>query len=198
MGLLIIPSIYLRSNSSFFLALAASRGWPDLKPSFHFHFFGCKILTNEKILDPEKMFNLFSSGYSDGLITFAMDDVTGKINPVGHSPIRENTSFAVVDNDHTAAYFVHEVDNFERSGAISRWKFQSESGFESAEEVSSLGNGTCHITIMIQVCLFLKNIKQSVWQWKEIAKKYSFGLVYASLQVHSNYATSCDKCVYCK
>ena len=104
--------------------------------------------------DFPKMFNLLTSGYSDQLLTFTIDDVTGKIAPAGQHLSRENASFAVIDDDREAAYFVHEVDNFEHSGAISRRNFGlSGSGFgaDPVQTVSSRGNGTCHVTIMIQV-----------------------------------------------
>ena len=100
------------------------------------------------------MFNFLTSGYSDQLLTFTFDDVTGKILPAGQFLVRENASFAAVDDERSAVYFAHEVDDFEESGAISRWNFGLPgSGLDGAvaETVSSRGNGTCHITIMIQV-----------------------------------------------
>ena len=74
------------------------------------------------------MFHLFSSGYSDQLLTFSMNDVTGKLNLIGQTKIGENASFGLVDNNDNngsnSLYLVHETDNynnqFENSGAISR------------------------------------------------------------------------------
>ena len=75
------------------------------------------------------MYTLFSSGYSDQLLSFSMDDVSGKLNLTGQTKIGENASFGMISNNTKTSdvYFVHETENFENkfinSGAVSRWEF---------------------------------------------------------------------------
>ena len=69
------------------------------------------------------MYTLFSSGYSDQLLSFSMDDVSGKLNLTGQTKIGESASFGMISNTNDV-YFVHETENFENkflnSGAVSR------------------------------------------------------------------------------
>jgi hypothetical protein len=44
------------------------------------------------------MYNLITTGYSDQLMTFRMDDITGKVNTMGQMKIGENASFGLVNN----------------------------------------------------------------------------------------------------
>ena len=54
--------------------------------------------------DFPKMFNLLTSGYSDQLLTFTFDDVTGKIAPAGqHLTERPPTSFTKLTTSNTLA-----------------------------------------------------------------------------------------------
>ena len=70
------------------------------------------------------MYNVFTTGYSNKIIWYAVDEASSSITFQGDSEIEPNLSFASVDNVHKNIYFVHEVgkyENFSHSAAVSRW-----------------------------------------------------------------------------
>ena len=74
-------------------------------------------------LDGES-FKIFTSGYSDHLLSYTVDRETNEVvfdKPIDVEP---NFSFGHVSKTYNSIYFVHEVNDYDgnsNTGAVSRW-----------------------------------------------------------------------------
>ena len=73
----------------------------------------------------EKMiYNIFTTGYSNQMIWYKVDEEHHEISSQVTSEIEPNLSFGAVDEVNSCIYFVHEVGkygNFSNNGAVSRY-----------------------------------------------------------------------------
>ena len=88
--------------------------------------FGPKSNINNQnvfFLDGESL-KIFTSGYSDHLLSYSVDKETHHIvfdKPIDVEP---NFSFGHVSKTYNSIYFVHEVNDYDgnpNTGAVSRW-----------------------------------------------------------------------------
>ena len=75
---------------------------------------------------------MFTSGYSDELLHFNVNEDTHTVSYVDSWKVESNFSFGHVSDKFSSIYFIHEVTEYEgtpNSGAVSRWKIdEGESG----------------------------------------------------------------------
>ena len=73
----------------------------------------------------EKMiYSIFTTGYSNQIIWYKVDEEHLEISSQVTSEIEPNLSFGAVDEVNSCIYFVHEVGkygNFSNNGAVSRY-----------------------------------------------------------------------------
>ena len=84
------------------------------------------------ITDPGS-YNIFTTGYSDKIIWYSVNEAQSEVSILGQSTIEPNLSFGAVDHANKNIYFVHEVQNYTNiepkwtnSGAVSRWTLSNE------------------------------------------------------------------------
>ena len=80
--------------------------------------------------------SMFTSGYSDELLHFNVNEDTHSVSYVDSWKVESNFSFGHVSDKFSSIYFIHEVTEYEgtpNSGAVSRWKID---GGESAAKVN--------------------------------------------------------------
>ena len=76
---------------------------------------------------------MFTSGYSDELLNFDINEDTHSVTYVDSWKVESNFSFGHVSDKFSSIYFIHEVTEYEgafymnmnmkpNSGAVSRWK----------------------------------------------------------------------------
>ena len=71
------------------------------------------------------MTQMFTSGYSDELLHFTVNEDTHSISYVDSWKVESNFSFGYVSDKFSSLYFIHEVSEYEgtpNSGAVSRWQ----------------------------------------------------------------------------
>ena len=71
------------------------------------------------------MTQMFTSGYSDELLHFTVNEDTHSISYVDSWKVESNFSFGHVSDKFSSLYFIHEVSEYEgtpNSGAVSRWQ----------------------------------------------------------------------------
>ena len=76
----------------------------------------------------QTMLNMFTSGYSDELLHFAVNEDTHHVSYVESWKVESNFSFGHVSDKFSSIYFIHEVTEYEgtpNSGAVSRWKIDA-------------------------------------------------------------------------
>ena len=79
------------------------------------------------------MYRIFTTGYSNKIVWYTVNEDTLKIEFQGDSEIESNLSFGAVDEVHNSIYFVHEekqYGNFTNNGAVSRWTIKNSNGGE--------------------------------------------------------------------
>ena len=81
------------------------------------------------IIAERTMYNIFTTGYSNKIIWYNVDEANSKVTFQGDSEIEPNLSFGAVDEVNNGIYFAHEVGNyknFTNSGVVSRFTIASE------------------------------------------------------------------------
>ena len=71
------------------------------------------------------MTQMFTSGYSDELLHFTVNEDTHSISYVDSWKVESNFSFGHASDKFSSLYFIHEVSEYEgtpNSGAVSRWQ----------------------------------------------------------------------------
>ena len=74
------------------------------------------------------MYKIFTTGYSNKIVWYTVNEDTLKIEFQGDSEIENDLSFGAFDEVHNSIYFVHEqkqYGNFTNNGAVSRWTIDS-------------------------------------------------------------------------
>ena len=74
------------------------------------------------------MTQIFTSGYSDELLHFTVNEDTHSISYVDSWKVESNFSFGHVSDKFSSLYFIHEVEVYEgtpNSGAVSRWQIDN-------------------------------------------------------------------------
>ena len=69
-------------------------------------------------------FKLFTSGYSDQLLSYIVDKKTNKVVSDKQITVEPNFSFGHVSETYNSVYFVHTVNDYDgnsNTGAVSRW-----------------------------------------------------------------------------
>ena len=69
--------------------------------------------------------SMFTSGYSDELLHFNVNEDAHSVSYVDSWKVESNFSFGHVSDKFSSIYFIHEVTEYEgtpNSGAVSRWK----------------------------------------------------------------------------
>jgi 6-phosphogluconolactonase (cycloisomerase 2 family) len=69
------------------------------------------------------MYSIFTTGYSNKIVWYNVNEDTLKITFQGDSEIDNKLSFGAVDKEHNCIYFVHEEKN-----EVSRWTIDKTSG----------------------------------------------------------------------
>ena len=80
--------------------------------------------------------SMFTSGYSDELLHFNVNEDAHSVSYVDSWKVESNFSFGHVSDNFSSIYFIHEVTEYEgtpNSGAVSRWKIDEG---ESAAKVN--------------------------------------------------------------
>ena len=75
------------------------------------------------------VYNIFTTGYSNKIIWYSVNEAKLKVSFQGESEIEPNLSFGAVDPINKSIYFVHEVRDYgelKNSGAVSRWMVSTE------------------------------------------------------------------------
>ena len=73
---------------------------------------------------------IFTSGYSDELLIYNVNEETHDISYVEQWNVESNFSFGHVSEKYNSIYFIHEVGEYggtPDTGAVSRWKLNSSS-----------------------------------------------------------------------
>ena len=69
-------------------------------------------------------FKLFTTGYSDQLLSYTLDKETNKVVLDKQFTVEPNFSFGHVSETYNSVYFVHTVNDYDgnsNTGAVSRW-----------------------------------------------------------------------------
>ena len=77
----------------------------------------------------QPMSNMFTSGYSDELLHFTVNEDNHHLFYVDSWKVESNFSFGHVSDKFSSIYFIHEVNEYEgtpNTGAVSRWKIDGE------------------------------------------------------------------------
>lgn len=91
-----------------------------------------------------------ASGKSKGIYSFALDDATGKMTPIGLAAEVRNPSFLAIHPSRRFVYAVNEVADAggQRSGAVTAFSLQAATGkLELINSVPTKGAGPCHLTV---------------------------------------------------
>ena len=110
--------------------------------------------------------NMFTSGYSDELLHFTVNEDTHHLLYVDSWKVESNFSFGHVSDKFSSIYFIHEVNEYEgtpNTGAVSRWKIDGEdiSANEYGNNPSTKGGKKSGARITKQEVIH--DIKSSSW-----------------------------------
>ena len=83
-----------------------------------------KFITYSTFFIEGESFKLFTTGYSDQLLSYIVDKKTNKVVSDKQITVEPNFSFGHVSETYNSVYFVHTVNDYDgnsNTGAVSRW-----------------------------------------------------------------------------